>query len=244
MTPANFAVSGATLLGGAVLGLGALINRGCVFGSIAKLGSGNWAYLFTPAGFYLGCLLAGPVSGHPAKIAASSPLFGAMAAFAIPLAIYAAWRGRSLLLALRRRAFARHIWAPHQATMVIGLAFVVMLLTVGNWAYTQLLADLASGKVTGLAVKLTLFAGLLGGAILGGWTAGLIKPALPAIGDIVRCLVGGMLMGAGSLLIPGSNDGLILLGLPLILPYAWVALASMILAIILGMLVERRITSR
>ena len=38
-------------------------------------------------------------------------------------------------------------------------------------------------------------------------------------------------MGVGTMLIPGSNDGLILVGMPLLRPYAWAAFASMCLAI-------------
>ena len=38
-------------------------------------------------------------------------------------------------------------------------------------------------------------------------------------------------MGWGSPLIPGSNDGLILLGIPLLPPYAWLAFATMVLSI-------------
>ena len=38
-------------------------------------------------------------------------------------------------------------------------------------------------------------------------------------------------MGLGSLLIPGSNDGLILIGIPLLYPYAWITFATMCLTI-------------
>jgi hypothetical protein len=38
-------------------------------------------------------------------------------------------------------------------------------------------------------------------------------------------------MGAGTLLIPGSNDGLVLVGMPLLRPYAWLAFATMVLSI-------------
>ena len=48
--------SGETVLGGVLLGLGAFINGACVFGAIALFGSGRWAQLFMPAGFYLGCV--------------------------------------------------------------------------------------------------------------------------------------------------------------------------------------------
>ena len=41
-------------------------------------------------------------------------------------------------------------------------------------------------------------------------------------------------MGWGSLLIPGGNDGLILVGMPLLWPYAWVAFATMCVSIARG----------
>ena len=48
-------------------------------------------------------------------------------------------------------------------------------------------------------------------------------------------------MGWGSLLIPGSNDGLILLGLPLLLPYAYLAFATMCATIGATMLALHRL---
>ena len=39
-------------------------------------------------------------------------------------------------------------------------------------------------------------------------------------------------------LIPGSNDGLILVGMPLLWPYAWLAIATMCLAIWAAMAIE------
>ena len=52
--PPGFAVSVWTVGGGVLLGLGAYVNGACVFGAIARFGSGEWAYIFTPVGFYLG----------------------------------------------------------------------------------------------------------------------------------------------------------------------------------------------
>ena len=57
---------------------------------------------------------------------------------------------------------------------------------------------------------------------------------------MLRCFLGGMLMGWGSLLIPGSNDGLILVGLPLLWSYAWVAVLVMCVTIWAAILAERR----
>jgi hypothetical protein len=53
------------MIGGALLGIGANINSACVFGAIARFGSGEWTYIVTPAGFYLGCLSVVPLFGVP-----------------------------------------------------------------------------------------------------------------------------------------------------------------------------------
>jgi toxin CptA len=50
-------------------------------------------------------------------------------------------------------------------------------------------------------------------------------------------------MGWGTLLIPGGNDGLILVGLPLAWPYAWAAFATMVATIAGAMLAARRLAA-
>lgn len=241
MPPAAFPLGLATVYGGTLLGIGALINRACVFGAIARLGSGEWAYALTPAGFFCGCLAAGRLMAPVMSVASASPLFGAAPVLIIPILLFGAWRGFEALVALRGGRFVAHIWSPHRATMVIGLAFVVMLLTVGNWAYTDALASLAHGMANDVTAKMLLFMALLIGALLGGWTAGRLRFVAPTGARMARCLIGGAMMGMGSVLIPGGNDGLILIGLPLLQPYAVLALACMTLAIAMGMLIERRL---
>lgn len=54
----------------------------------------------------------------------------------------------------------------------------------------------------------------------------------------------GVLMGWGSLLIPGSNDGLILIGIPLLQPHAWFALATMCASIAIALAVTRAWSAR
>jgi toxin CptA len=48
---------------------------------------------------------------------------------------------------------------------------------------------------------------------------------------LARCLGGGALMGWASVVIPGGNDSLMLMAMPLLRPYAWVAFASILFAI-------------
>ncbi len=255
--PPGFAIHAATIVGGVLLGLGAVVNGACVFGAVARLGSGEWAFAATPLGFYLGCRVAVALGGgHPLPVA-GMPAAAGVVGLAALLVVVIALRGSRLvrlrgsrLVRLRGSRLARlrgaaagfdSRWNPHVATLVIGVCFVVTLLTAGAWAYTEALADLARGGMSGpTALRLLLFVALLGGAVLGGASAGRLSHRPPRPAAVARCLAGGALMAAGSLLIPGSNDGLILLGLPLLQPYAWLAFAVMAATVTAALLALRR----
>jgi len=241
--PPGYAVGLATFGGGALLGLGAFVNGACVFGAIARFGSGEWAYALTPLGFFVGCLSVGSVFAPmmPQRLAHDSPVLQAPAWAAALVVALAAARLMWSWSAGRRagqRVFER-VWSPHAATAIIGITFLVMLLTVGAWAYTDVLAELAHGMAGNLWTRSLLLLALLVGATVGGWTAGRFRNRGVEITQMLRCFAGGVLMGWGSLLIPGGNDGLILVGMPLLWPYAWLAIASMCTAIAAGQLLQR-----
>lgn len=241
--PIGYPATSATVAGGLLLGLGALVTRACVFGAIARFGSGDWAYVLTPVGFFIGCASIWPLIGRLPQMHVASPLFEANWLLA-PFALFVLWRVREALHAGRSGMLAAHLWTPHRATGVIGIVFVISLIAIGPWAYTYAMLALAQGKTGGVAIKLFLLFALFSGALVGGWTAGRLKLTKPTREAVVRCLIGGVLMGWGSLLIPGGNDELLLLGLPLLQPYAWVAIASMALAIGVGQTLERRFLHR
>ena len=245
--PTGHALTGRTRAGAVLLGLGAFVNRACVFGAIARFGSGEWVYALTPAGFYLGSLLGAlhevpqsqALAGGPPGFAGSPVVWIVAVAFVWRM-VAAHRRGGGTL----REGVTARIWSPHAATSVIGVAFLAMLLLVGAWAYTDALADLAHGMTQGLAGRLLLAACLLAGAIVGGWTAGRFRPQRLDATSALRCLAGGALMGWGSLLIPGSNDGLILVGLPMLWPYAWAAFLTMCVSIGIALWIQARIAAR
>lgn len=236
--PAGYAVTSWTFIGGALLGVGAAINGACVLGAIARFGSGEWAYVLTPVGFYLGCVSVGAFFGasKPLPLDAESPLLRASSWLALPFAAFALWRlargVRAVVVSGRDRSplhalVVARIWSPHVATTVIGATFVVMLLLVGAWAYTDVLAELARGMAMSVGARAFLAIALLGGAVLGGWTAGCMRSTPLDPGQLARCLLGGAVMGWGSVLLPGGNDGLVLVAMPLGWPYAWLAFATM-----------------
>src|SRR5439155_774670 len=128
-----------------------------VFGAIARLGSGEWSYVVTPIGFYAACVSFDYLFGHAAqqKLPYGSPVLQASSWTAALFAGLMLWRLGGMLftaqpmastsklwLRLRHDAASR-VWTPHSATTVIGIAFFFMLLLVGAWAYTDVLAELA-----------------------------------------------------------------------------------------------------
>jgi toxin CptA len=251
--PSGYGVSYLTVLGGALLGLGAWVNRACVFGAIARLGSGEWAYVVTPFGFYVGCLTVGSVFAIPpqSKLPYGSPVLQASAWVAFAFIALMLWRLAAILFAKTprvpersvsqrwRSGLAQRVWSPHAATAVIGITFFFSVLLAGAWAYTDVLAELARGMASNLVTRVLLLVALFLGAVVGGWTAGRFRGTRVSVAQLARCFAGGVLMGWGSLLIPGSNDGLILVGMPLLWPYAWVAFGSMCVAIGLALLAEK-----
>jgi hypothetical protein len=241
--PPGYALGAWTIAGAALLGLGAFINRACVFGSIARLGSGEWAYAATPIGFFAGCLSVNAVfpSAAAQPLAAPPPAFTTAGAVWLLGAIFL-WRLVAPLWAAPSASadvVAHGSWSPRAATIVIGLTFLVTLVAADAWAYTDVLADLARGMPHSVAARASLAAVLLAGACIGGWSAGLFRARRVSAAELLRCLGGGILMGWGSLLIPGGNDGLVLVGMPLLWPYAWAAFATMCVTIAFAQIAQR-----
>jgi toxin CptA len=235
--PAAAPVNGWTMLGGALLGLGALINGACAFGTVARLGSGEWVYAATPLGYFIGCWSATRIAAQPVlpTLTINSAPLDAAAWLAPAFVLYASWRILSAWRDRRKRTPARslvhRVWSPHAATVIIGICFVVTLLLAGRWTYTDVLAELARDMVVAARLPILLLAALFGGALFGGWTAGSWQTRPVHLWHLLRCLVGGAMLGWGCLLTPGSNDSLLLVGLPLLRPYAWLAFLVMTLSI-------------
>lgn len=239
LRPPGYAIGARVVLGGMLLGLGAWINRGCLMGAIARLGAGELAYALTPAGYFAGAALAArmaaaasPVPAMRIDAALLLPMAGIFAVFAV---VRGAW-------VIGRRNFSTPrtgVWAPHEATLIIALAFLAMFLSLGPWTYPDLLADLATGRAQAVPARLALFAATLAGAVVGGVRAGKwIAPRFDRR-QAVRSVGGGAVMAAGARLVPGGNDGLLLVGLPLGYPHALLGLAAMVATIALLVRVSR-----
>ena len=223
----------AAIAGGLLLGIGALANGACVFGTIARLGTGDWNYLLTPVGFFFGSLAHAllalpseqPVSAHPDARAT-----GLILVLFAPLLVLRILR---FVREAGRSGFAATLWNMHNATLVIGAAFFVLALSAGPWTYPEALARAAHSGALPLALDMVLSVALLLGAVAGGWRMQKLAGWNPAAA--FACFGGGALMGIGSAMIPGGNDNLTLVGIPMRQAYAWLAIAAMALAIWAGL---------
>lgn len=235
---AGYDVIPRTVVGGILLGVGAVLNGACAFGTVARLGSGEWSYVATPFGFLLAALLAPtllPGMGIAPRPQASSVL---------TLPAWLAAAGLLVLLARLLRAVRRAASEPntahHTATTLIGIAFVVLLVAAGPWSYTDAIVQVARGMSEQAGQQLALFAALLAGAFVAGRHAWSRAPVRSA--EVARRLAGGAIMGIGAFLVPGSNDALLMLGMPLLWPHAWVAFTAMGLTIAVALRLTRRPT--
>ena len=167
--PPGFGLTTSAVFGGLLLGLGAYINRACVFGAVARLGSGRWAYLLTPLGYFVGCALFQWLLGHSPAQRLAEPSWAlrlptAVAWAALGLMLWRttrpAWNGHSLAVWRRqvRAAWLEKVWSPHAATLVIGLTFVLMFLLAGPWAYTDVLGEWAMRRFDNSAARALLLA--------------------------------------------------------------------------------------
>jgi len=234
-----------SVIGGLILGIGAVVNGACTVGTVARIGSGEYAYGLTPVGFFLGCVLAPHVFGRTATshigTAATTTSLDHPVAALLGLAIVIALTIRRLATHEREslRDFLHKAWDPRTALMIVAVLFVVVVHIYGAWAYTDLLGDVAKGADKQVVERFALFAALLAGAIVGGRTlrgTRLIGPLAPRV---IRCTLGGLLMGIGFSLAPGAFDGLTLLGQPLLLPFAWAVMAASYVTVVLGVLYLR-----
>lgn len=234
-SPPGYALGAGAVLGGALLGLGAWINGACAFGTVARVGAGQWAYLATPLGFFAGIWLA----SHVLKIQGPIPLpevpvsHGRAFAWALVLVALLAWAlqsGRKL------------VWSPASATLLIGLCFVLLMLSVGGaWTWSETLAGWARGM--GLAngsLHLLLVLVLFTGSVLASRAAGSFRSTAPAPRRTLASFCGGALMALGASFAPGSNDSLLLVGLPMFWAYAWVAFGTMCAVIALALIASRK----
>ena len=146
--PAGYPLTAWTVLGGVLLGLGAFINQACVFGAIALFGSGRWAQLFMPIGFYLGCVSLKYVFALPDHRPQpyGSPVLQAPIWAAALFLLFVAWRLAWPLFVAAAEELYKNVPADYQRELETGAK-------VGKIDRGTLLVGKTDGAVTYVKVK-------------------------------------------------------------------------------------------
>lgn len=226
--PQGWRAGMSTVIGGVLLGIGAFVNGACAFGTIGRIGMGDWAFFAMPVGFLFGAFAMARMF---APVQVGDPSLVLVAASWLMVVCIPLMAARVVLhgIAVRRRGATSlgKLWSPHVATTVMGLAFLLAFVTLGSWAWTETLVTFVRGEASGAVRHVSLACALLAGSLLGGCSGGTFRHTPPRFSVVVRCLAGGCLMGVGASMIPGGSDALVLVGMPLLWPYAWMAFGSM-----------------
>lgn len=241
-TPAAhvFPVTVWSVVGGLLLGLGAVVNGACTTGTVARIGSGEYAFVSAIVGFFLGCLAAPHVFGHQATAHVGSvPTTTSLDHPVVPLiglALVVVVTARRLIAGPHEsfRDFLHNAWDPRTAVLIIAVLFVALVQIYSPWAYTELLGDIAKGETHEAVHQGVLLLVLVAGAVVAGRSMRGKKLIGPLAPRVIRSTIGGTIMGLGFAVAPGAFDAMTLYGQPLLLPFAWVVMVASYLSILAG----------
>lgn len=82
------------------------------------------------------------------------------------------------------------------------------------------------------------------GAVAGAVALGQFHLSLGSVRDWLRALGGGTIMGIGTVLVPGGNDAMLLVGVPLLLPNLLAAYVAMSLMLVVIVVIRARYAER
>ena len=243
------------LAGGLVFGVGAVLNSGCAFSTLTRLGSGQLSMLLSLAGFAFG------VAGHaflaakdvmPTAVAGDAYLAQTGLGARLLLAVLALWGLWEAWRLWRSRPAGQGLWALalaeryrlSTAALLMGVSNAVLYALHGNWAYTSTLARgirqaAGSGGAQPNGVAWLLFLSVIAGIVFSAWQRRSFRLQWRPTADWGRHLIGGALMGFGAALVPGGNDALLLHGIPWLSPHAIPAYLAILLGIALSLAVMR-----
>lgn len=235
-------ISVAALVGGVIVGIGAFINGRCAFGTVAELGSGHVSRLGTLGGFIAGTSL-GDIAhmGLAGMPTVSSPLAALPASTILAIAMLAlALSGVALTRLARPRPAPE--WTPLRAMAVIGISNGILLVLARGWPYTRLLMQIARGAHDAIGPHALMAIVFVLGSVAGGVALRQFHLSLGSARDWLRSVGGGAIMGIGAVLVPGGNDAMLLVGVPLLLPNLLAAYAAMSLMLVVLVVLRVRRT--
>jgi uncharacterized membrane protein YedE/YeeE len=259
-------LTGLTMLGGFAFGLGAAVNGGCAFSTMARLADGEGKMLATVGGFAVGVFCFVMLVGWQwlPRPAPTPALIGDLIGWAmVPAFVFLAWAVYESVRLWRTREtdtrFTDLLLAPRYrlstASLLIGFSGALLFLIFGAFGYTATFGLIIEGAFGTRGWPPTMRWVLLI-AVLIGMLASTVQRGSFRIDWRPRRawllnLSGGVLMGFGTALAPGGNDVLLLYGIPTLSPYALPTYTALAAGVATGLVmmrswlgVESRVTCR
>lgn len=217
-----------SVFGGVVFGTGAALNGGCTLSTLTRAVDGNTGLWLTLAAWPVGMQLATmlPVD-HPQPSILHQPelplavlvLLGAALLRETWLIARRFWRKRPV-----RRILGAPVYTLSAGAALVGVSNAIIVEATGPWSFSStILCSVVARSGTSCAQPGLAWL-ILGAAVLGMLVSSVQRGSfglrLPRGRAALRYGAGGLLMGMGTVLIPGGNDGLILFAIPSLSPHA------------------------
>jgi len=254
----SHAVTAAAIIGGFIFGVGAAVNGGCAFSTLGHLASGNLWMLTTLFGFCFGvaCLsvmipMIEPCQTMPPLLfmVPKTVVFSALVLLWLFLIweIFRLWKSRAKETRWNQLLLSRY-YRLSTGALVMGFSGGALYALHGSWTYTNALKRQVQSLMQSIeqpvTIHLILFIALFSGMLLSAWQRGKIRFRWRRIKAWPRHLIGGSLMGAGAVMIPGGNDTLILKSLPGLSPHALPVFVSLLFGVGVTLLFMQFLTGK
>jgi uncharacterized membrane protein YedE/YeeE len=236
------------IFGGLFLGLGAFVNKGCVFGTFVQLVGGNLTYLGTLAGMAIGVVISQVVLIDIIPKITHSSLVNSPGIYSFSWLVFTGLFAIAMLFKSRiseASASFRFIksWQIKPKLeiffmLVIGIAGGFLFTTISGWDFATVLTNFTLNRLDAvnptpniIAISCTL--AMVAGGIYAAITSGRFVFQFSGLFPFMWRLAGGILMGAAARIIPGGNDGMLLKSIPSLAPHAISGFILMIVTMLL-----------
>lgn len=250
----GWALSGFSVIGGFVFGMGAAVNGGCSFSTLSRLADGRFGMLGTLLGLLAGIsseiflVSSGLIpTGKATTAIVDIPAVWTSVLMAA-LALWGLWEvNRGLRTNAAAGSFKARLLSPYYrlstGAALLGVSNAVLFYFFGNWFFTSAFLrtarSLTGAEDSSIPILWAFFAAVLVGMAVSSRQRRAFRAVRPSVEQLARHFLGGCLMGFGAALVPGGNDSLILGGIPGLSPHAIPAYAAIIGGIFMALFAMR-----